>query len=155
MNIEEGKRRLLENIKIENDCWIWQRGIFSKDGYGQTQINKKKYRTHRLSYMVFKGIDPGKMYVCHTCDNRKCVNPEHLWLGTARQNTKDSLDKGRSVLLKGEDSYSSFLTENEVKEIKILLKKGIFQREIAILYGVSQSNISCISKGETWTHIPD
>jgi hypothetical protein len=153
MDFAEGRKRILENIKIEGDCWIWQRGIFVKDGYGQTQINKKKYRTHRLSYLVFNNIDPGKMYVCHTCDNRLCVNPKHLWLGTAKENTKDSIEKGRSALLKGEDSYSSFLTEKEVKEIKELFKKGVFQKEIALLYGVTQSNISCIFSGKSWSHV--
>jgi hypothetical protein len=149
---EEARNRLLSCIKKENDCWIWQKSCFV-DGYGQTSLKGKKVRAHRLSYFLFKGINPGKLYVCHTCDNRKCINPDHLWLGTAKKNTQDSIIKGRSVLLKGEKSYSSKLTEKEVKEIKELLKNGMYQRNIAKIYKVHQANICAINRKKIWSHI--
>ena len=90
--------KILANIKVVDDgCWLWV-GDQTTNGYGRVQIikdkKKKRIRAHRLSYEVFKESIPEGLYVCHSCDVKLCVNPEHLWLGTHQQNMQDAYDKG-------------------------------------------------------------
>ena len=143
----EAKLRLLENIKIKNSCWIWQKSCFH-DGYGQTSLLGKKMRAHRLSYFLFMGVDPGKLYVCHHCDNPKCINPDHMFLGTYEENMQDCKNKNRMV--KGERQVRSKLKQSQIIEIKEMVRNGIYQKDIAKIYGVTQANISCIMRQISW-----
>ena len=89
--------RILANVKIENGCWIWQGQFWHKRKYGRIRGHRKdsKYsdRAHVASYQYHKGGTNG-LYVCHTCDNPSCINPEHLWLGTNQENQLDAVRKG-------------------------------------------------------------
>lgn len=95
----------------------------------------------------------GSLYVCHKCDNRKCVNPEHLFLGTSRDNNLDMHRKGRAVSLIGSDHPQSKLTEKKVKKIRILHKKGYLQKEIAVMFNVTSSAINSIVNRKIWRHV--
>lgn len=87
------KEIILSNI-IKADCWEWQ-GAKDNKGYGVVGHRRRKYKAHRLSYQAFISTPPDSLNVCHKCDNPSCVNPEHLFLGTQKDNAKDMVFKGR------------------------------------------------------------
>jgi HNH endonuclease/helix-turn-helix protein len=142
--------------QCSENCWLW---TGCKDerpgkGYGEFRVNNKKTLTHRYSYLINVGAIPDGLLVCHRCDNPSCVRPEHLWLGTPKDNSQDCSKKGRKNTPKGEDSVSSKLTEVEVREIKeTYAAGGITHRELAKRYGVSRPHIGDIINGSRWPHI--
>lgn len=151
--------KLLGSIEKKNGCWEWQ-GDIQPNGYAYTtnhETNKKDY-VHRVSYKVFNGEIPEGIYVCHKCDNRKCIAPAHLWLGTAKDNSQDAKNKGRLEHVKlmqpkGEKNGSSKLKEVQVKEIKKLISNGEKIAMIARKFNISWSVIDSIKKNKTWRHV--
>lgn len=88
------KERFFKYVNKTDSCWIWT-GSPNSTGYGNLDIDGKKVKAHRVSWILHKGEIPEGMYICHTCDTPLCVNPEHLFLGTAKSNMQDMKDKGR------------------------------------------------------------
>jgi len=80
-------------INEETGCWEWNGKLLA--GYGVFRWNSKQQKAHRASYEQYKGAIPDGYFVCHSCDNPKCVNPDHLWVGTQSDNIKDAVRKGR------------------------------------------------------------
>jgi hypothetical protein len=87
---------LYVNKSSVDGCWEWT-GSKERKGYGRFKIKNKKFLAHRMSYQLANGTDPGDLLVCHKCDFPSCVNPDHLFLGTASENQKDSVSKKRHV----------------------------------------------------------
>jgi len=84
-----------KTTKTENGCWEYN-GYRDRDGYGLASFKNQNWQAHRLSYFFTHGTIPKMMCVCHTCDNRSCINPDHLWLGTHQDNMTDMKNKGRA-----------------------------------------------------------
>lgn len=92
---DDPKARIKSKVVVdENGCWKWQ-GYISQNGYGNSTLKNKRIQAHRLSYLAFIGEIPGGLFVCHKCDVRDCVNPDHLFLGTHLDNMRDMVQKGR------------------------------------------------------------
>lgn len=137
-------------------CRIWV-GKGESSGYGciseGPKNNIKVYRVHRVAYEIAYGSIPINLDICHTCDNRRCINVDHLFAGTRGENNNDRHRKGRSRGPTGSDHASSNFMEFEVIEIRKLHKAGMSYQEIADLKGVSKSCISLICQGRNWKHL--
>lgn len=132
-------------------CWEWQ-GKISTFGYGQFSITWGDcWQAHRLAFKLYKGIDPKNLCVCHTCDNRSCVNPKHLWLGTQQENIKDMIKKGRAIKATSENNGGAKLTWKKVNEIRELYKTGkYFYKDLGKKFNVSKSTIKRIINKWSW-----
>lgn len=152
------KVELLIKTKSELDstsgCLNWK-GKITKYGYGEFKIKNQRYRAHRAAIMAHSGIEATNLIACHRCGNRKCVNVDHIYLGTNKDNAEDSIRHGTFYRQRmGEDNPASVLTNQEVIEIKKLLAIGnLLQKEIGNLYGVNQQRISDISTGKNWKSV--
>lgn len=141
----------MEKSKLRpNKCWEWT-GNLTKKGYGQTRIKGITFSAHRLSWLLFHGGGLTKLQVLHKCDNRKCINPTHLFLGTNADNLADRQKKGRQV--RGERHPRSRFTQNQVLGIRKMVSLGISVQKIADDYGVNNSTIYNMVNRKTWKHI--
>jgi len=133
-------KRFEDKIMYEPNtgCWIWTSAV-NTWGYGQFCFNRKAHSAHRFSYKLYRGEIPNGLHVCHHCDNRLCVNPDHFFLGTALDNALDKVRKGRCS--SGQRHGMSKLTDREVDEIRELYKNNFKQTYIAQFYEVSIANI--------------
>lgn len=160
---QQKRERLLKSFEKhvvrKEGCWDWS-GTLDKGGYPVMSCRRGigPDRGHKASFLIHKGpIEKGK-HICHSCDNRKCTNPDHLWIRTHKENNDDKIEKGRANWVKpphkpGSENGASKLNEEQVKEIKILLKKGLTSRDIGKQYGVSKTTILRIKKGKNWSHV--
>jgi hypothetical protein len=130
-------------------CWEVISHVPTDRGYVQIRLGAQgKVAAHRASYESFYGEIPEDLFVCHYCDNRKCINPEHLFLGSAKENMKDCYAKKRGV--SGARNGRAVLIESMVREIQ---NSSLSVKELAKLYGVSASPIYKIKQGRSWGHL--
>jgi len=137
----------------KTECWVW--GIKkSKESYGVTRLNGIPIAAHRASWIIHRGKIPSGKFILHRCDVRRCVNPDHLFLGTAKDNADDMIKKGRQKHPAGEDSASSVLCAGQVLAIRHLLEET---RENYVSIGkkfkISCNAVRSIATGKTWTHL--
>lgn len=149
-------QRLLNRINTngENGCWIWT-GPKHDWGYGLDPGAKKgTRRVHRIIYELRFGKVPSGLFVCHHCDNPPCVNPDHLFLGTAKDNSSDMVKKGRSVA--GTKNGMCHFGYNEISRIRWMRESGWPLQYIAGEFGCSISTVSRIVHYQThWDKSPN
>lgn len=138
--------RLLGSIeKDKNNCWNWI-GVLAGGGYGRLRFEGKNIAAHRLSYKLFKGEIGENLFVCHSCDNKKCLNPDHLWIGTLQDNVNDAVKKGR-VNMKGVKNRFCSLTEHQIEEFIILRNESITYQRLSRIFNSSEQHLRNIFKG--------
>lgn len=132
-----------------NGCWEWT-GKLDYLGYGRLGFKNKLVLAHRLSWRAHKGEIPDGLCVLHKCDNRKCINPDHLFLGTHQDNMADRDRKKRGKCPRGIDHPQSKLNPEKAFEIRWLAASGHKQRRLAAQYGVTQRAVAQVIHNLTW-----
>lgn len=147
------KERRLEYRVTESGCHEVTSHKPSTQGYPVLRRNGRTVKAHRYTFECEVGPIPEGMCVLHRCDNRLCVNPAHLWLGTRADNSHDMVEKGRERHKKGEDLSQAKLTEADVRAIREAYASGLTQEQVAVAFGTDQTNVSLICRGENWRHV--
>lgn len=132
-----------------NNCLLWS-GPKAGRGYGVISINKKMYYVHRLAYRMFIGRIPNNMFVCHHCDTPSCFNPDHLFIGTPKDNVQDMIKKGRvkhipKGVFRGKRSY----TKEDYAEMRRMKKIGISVKNIRQTFNISAAQLYRILTNKT------
>jgi len=158
-----------------NECWPWPQ-CRTLNGYGIVRWQRQNQLAHRLAYQLHHGIElprnpkltKSSVLVLHTCDNRLCCNPAHLWLGTYRENNRDCLSKGRANTARGENSgsskhperkprgtqhFRSKLTDDQARAIRARADAGERLTHIARDFGINSGTVWHIRERITWKHI--
>lgn len=148
-------------IRTPNGCWEWRGCCMKRNGYGTHLARRKQDVAHRWSYVFTFGEIPKGMHVCHSCDNPKCVNPDHLWLGTQWDNLHDMRLKKRDMdsvcphtHARGSNVGRSRLTEGKVFQLRRIHLKGVQARRIADWVKMDYSGILNMLRGDSWAHVP-
>lgn len=134
-----------------NECWMWI-GCVNGSGYGSFKTSYKSNMAHRFSWELVNGKIPNGLEILHKCDNRLCVNPNHMDIGTSKDNMRDMINKGRSGV--GDKNSMSKYTELDVLRIKKAYKKGISTYEsVGKLFGISWGHVRQLVLCTRWKHI--
>lgn len=136
----------------KDGCWLWT-GTCSPEGYGRFQLRTgKPVQAHRFGWELSHGPISPNHFICHSCDNPPCVRPDHLFVGTPKDNTRDMVNKNRAQYVShpGEANGRAVLALGEVEQIRRRYAAGERQRPLAKEYGVAQSTISQIANGRLW-----
>jgi hypothetical protein len=178
---ESDSSRFWKKVEKSERCWTWM-GNKGRGGYGQFRVGSKMVRSHRFSWMEVHGSISEDLFVCHTCDNPSCVRPDHLFLGTAADNSNDKVAKGRQAQgdntiyrkypekrmigdknpsrshpeshPRGERHGMAKITESDVLKIREMYATGEHtQRNLAKQFGVTQTLVHFIVKRLKWAHI--
>ncbi len=148
------EQRFLRFVDKTDTCWLWT-GYINQHGYGL--FHPVDYTTtrssHRVAYELWNEPIPIGLCVRHKCDVRNCVNPTHLELGTHKDNVKDMYDRNRQANINGTRNPNAKLTDDDVREIRILYGFRFAQKELGKMYNVSQSLITSIVNFKSWQHI--
>ena len=133
-------------------CWLWTGSVVGS-GYGSFSRGRRgegNATAHRVSYELRHGPIPQGLYVLHKCDVKTCVNPDHLYLGTAQNNSSDMVARGRCIAPVGERNGNTKLTGNDVRRIRLDARP---ETQIAVDYGLSRSAVGKIKRRERWKSI--
>ena len=142
------KEKFWNQVDIKNfdECWEFSKKIY-KNGYGCFRINGNDILAHKISWIINNGIRKTGLVIMHSCDNRKCVNPNHLSMGTNQDNILDMINKNRQNIPLGENNFRCKLSKKDIYEIKILKMDGISAMELSKIFNVSRPQIYRILNG--------
>ena len=148
---EEYINRFLDKINIDPDtgCMMWT--AYVRNRYGAFRIGSKVKQAHRVAWEMKHGTIPEGMNICHRCDTPTCVNPDHMFIGTQKDNMQDCAQKGR-MDHRGEKNSFAILDEDDIRAIRALRGKKT-QEEIAKMFGTARGNIANIMTGHSWAHV--
>ncbi len=137
--------------KQKNGCWHFV-GALNKGGYGVLGFYGSLYMAHRFSFLIHNGYLPSQLLICHKCDNRKCVNPKHLFMGTHQDNATDRDNKGRGNIqgILGVHAGNTKVTESIVKRIRA---SKASRKDLGIKYNISQPALSQIINRKSWKYV--
>jgi hypothetical protein len=148
--------QLAKHTISASGCWEFT-GAKHEDGYGRFKIyvrhfrpTKRNFRASRVSYAYHYGVDPGPLMVCHRCDNPACINPDHLFLGTSADNSRDMARKGRAAPQAGELNNACKLDRDTVIRVVAAIREGKSNTAIAATLPVTHSQVSLIRLGKSW-----
>lgn len=160
--------RFWTKVQKSDGCWLWTGGIASS-GYGHAGCHGRVTTAHRVAWYLTTGeMPPSHLDVCHKCDVKTCVRPEHLFLGTRRDNVLDMLKKGRGNPAKGDKSssrlhpesrprgtkvYAAKLNDEIVRFIRAEHAKGVGVRELGRRLRISHTTVGCVIRGVSWKHV--
>lgn len=153
------QNRFWSRVQKTDDCWFWIGGI-DTGGYGTLSTSNGTVHAHRLSYILHCGPIPDGLHVCHSCDinypqkdltYRRCVRPDHLFLGTNMDNRRDSVTKQRQA--RGSGHGIAKLKEEDIIQIRYLVGQGISHRIVAKMFGIHRTNVGLIIQGKAWRHV--
>ena len=171
-------QRFWAKVDKGQGCWPWLAGKQER-GYGHFWFNGRQIGAHRMAWILSRGPIPDGFYVCHRCDNPSCVRPTHLFVGRAKDNLRDAMQKGRmprgvkwrdthrnmasgdrhksvtypESVPRGESHGMSKLTDSIVKEIRRLGGRGISNRKLGRKFGVTKSTIQKVIRKRIWKHV--
>ena len=155
-------RLLVNSVKNEaTGCMEWALGA-TRDGYGKVKVGGKTWRAHRAMWMAVHGDAPQGMMVCHRCDNPKCVNVEHLFLGTAAENMADKLAKGRykggpshwkTRSSAGCNNVNARINDEIARQIRGLRRSGVSAAAIAQIFNIASQTVYKVASGRSWKHV--
>lgn len=133
-------------------CWLWTGAVNKNRGYGDFYFQGKTHRAHRISWRLYRGDISFPLCVLHKCDNRLCVNPDHLFLGTVADNQRDAALKNR--IAHGANHPHAKLTEDKVRQIrKAVIESPLMHKEIAAQFGISPPELSSIIHFRRWRRV--
>jgi hypothetical protein len=156
--------KMAERYRVDptTGCWVWTFSL-RLNGYGQIKSGGKNLYPHRVSYEIHVGPIPDGLCVCHRCDNRACINPDHFFLGTKAENNADRNAKSRTAKglaaigdrepQTGARNPNAKLTDRQVSEIRDA--SGVTHRELSKKYGVGANHIGKIRRGENWSALKE
>lgn len=145
--------RFWAKVDKSDACWVW-RGAQNGRGYGAVGVNGRMQGAHRIAYTLTYGPIPAGLLVCHRCDNPPCVRPEHLFIGTYKDNTQDAWLKGRPLGKPRGTQGPSKITFAAAQEIRALHAAGVSGMELSRRYGVKPSVVYPLLAGKTWMEDP-
>jgi len=160
--MKTGPKPLPLDVRLERNCipepntgcWLWT-GVVSPNGYGTTNVGGRHGNTrgaHQAAWQAWRGEIPAGKFVCHHCDVKICINPEHLYLGTPKENYADAIARDR--IARGANRNNARFSDDEVQEIRGAAGFGVGYNALGRHYGVDHAHIRKLVRREIWTHVP-